>query len=333
MSTGTPEAGAPTSAAEAPTSDAGVPTPAARTALVTGAGRGLGRAVAVGLAAAGVRVAVLGRSAQSLAGVLAELQDDALAGGGGVPVVADVRDFDAVQEAVAAAEARLGAGIDLLVNNAGVIESVEVPIWEADPQQWWDVVDTDLRGPFHCVRAVVPGMLERGGGRVVDLSSGAGAADRPIYSAYCAAKAGLFRLAGNLHLAGYSRGLRAFEISPGVVRTDMTAGMAMHADRTAWTPVEALVDLVLAVASGRLDAWSGRFLRAGVDDPEQVAAQVPDGRARSLGVLPYGPDDPLAGLPGLGTPGAVRGGGTVPAPATTVSRGAGPGCRDRARRS
>jgi NAD(P)-dependent dehydrogenase (short-subunit alcohol dehydrogenase family) len=267
--------------------------PSARTVLVTGAGRGLGRAIAVGLAAAGVRVAVLGRTAQSLAGVLAALEDCAPAGGG-VPVVADVRDFDAVREAVVAAQAGLGGRIDLLVNNAGVIEPVEVPVWEADPDGWWQVVETDLRGPFHCVRAVVPGMLAHGGGRVVNLSSGAGAADREIYSAYCAAKAGLFRITGNLHLAGFGRGLRAFEISPGVVRTDMTAAMGMHVDRRDWTPVERLVELVVAVASGRLDAWSGRFLRAGFDDPEVLAGRGPGQKGRLLGVLPYGPEDPLA---------------------------------------
>jgi 3-oxoacyl-[acyl-carrier protein] reductase len=267
--------------------------PAARTALVTGAGRGLGRAIALGLAAAGVRVAVLGRTPPSLAGVLADLED-AAPGGGAVPVVADVRDLEGVRTAVSAAQAGLGGRIDLLVNNAGVIEPVEVPVWEADPDAWWRVVETDLRGPFHCVRAVVPGMLAHGGGRVVNLSSGAGAADREIYSAYCAAKAGLFRITGNLHLAGFELGLRAFEISPGVVRTDMTAAMAMHADRSDWTPVERLVELVVAVASGRLDAWSGRFLRAGFDDPEVLAGRGPGPKGRLLGVLPYGPEDPLA---------------------------------------
>jgi len=267
--------------------DAAPAPPSARTALVTGAGRGLGRALAVGLAGAGLRVAVLGRSAQSLDDVVAEL------GGEAVAVVADVRDYDAVQLAVAEAERGLDAGIDLLVNNAGVIESTEVPVWQADPQEWWDVVETDLRGPFHCVRAVVPGMIARGGGRVIDLNSGAGALDREIYSAYCAAKAGLFRITGNLHLAGFSRGLRAFEISPGVVRTDMTASMAMHRGRTDWTPVERLVELVVAVAAGRLDQWSGRFLRAGLDDPEVLSGVDPGPRGRLLGVLPYGPDDPL----------------------------------------
>ncbi len=150
-------------------------------------------------------------------------------------------------------------------------------------------------------------MLEAGGGRVVNLSSGAGADDRPVYSAYCAAKAGLFRLTGNLHLAGHDRGLRAFDVSPGVVRTDMTGSMAMHDDRTDWTPVAAVVDLVVAVARGELDAWSGRYLRAGVDTPASLAAAADDldDRARRLRVVPTGPDDPaVVEPPGASGPGS-----------------------------
>ena len=189
------------------------------------------------------------------------------------------------------------------MNSAGVIEPVEVPVWQADPDNWWDVVETDLRGPFHLIRAVVPGMIERGGGRVIDLSSGAGAGDREVYSAYCAAKAGLFRLAGNLHLAGFARGIRAFELSPGTVQTDMTASMPMHADRTDWTAPQQVLDLVLAVAEGKLDAWSGCFLRSGVDTVDSLrkaAQELADGSGvvpapnRRLAVIPWGPTDPLA---------------------------------------
>ncbi len=306
----------------------------ARVALVTGAARGLGRELALGLAAAGLRVGLLGRSRPGLEQVAGEVHEG---GGEAAVVIADVRSYPEVVAAVDEVERRLG-GIDLLVNNAGVIEAAEEPVWLADPDAWWQVVETDLRGPFHCVRAVVPGMLARGGGRVVDLNSGAGSDDRPVYSAYSAAKAGLFRVGGSLHEAGFARGMRAFEISPGVVRTDMTAAMALHAGRTAWTPPEALVALVLAVAAGRLDRWSGCFLRAGLDTPEAleavaggavagvtgataaagvtgataaagvtgataaagVAARVapgamtPGARARRLRVHPYGPADPLA---------------------------------------
>ena len=266
-------------------------------ALVTGAGRGLGREIALGLAEAGHAVALLGRSLSSLEPVARSITKR---GGRAAVAAADVRDYEAVVEAVSILRAELGP-VDLLVNNAGVIESDEVPVWEASPAEWWSVVETDLRGPFHLVRAVVPSMVERRSGRVIDLNSGAGATDREIYSAYCAAKAGLFRLSGNLHLAGSGRGIRAFEISPGTVESDMTHSMRMHDDRTDWTPVSALVELVVEVASGELDAWSGGFLRAGIDTPGSLKQAVlelggPDHvppNARRLAVVPYGESDPL----------------------------------------
>ncbi|HEY6795908.1 MAG TPA: SDR family oxidoreductase [Kineosporiaceae bacterium] len=270
--------------------------PAARVALVTGAGRGIGRAIAVGLGRAGVSVALLGRSPGALEDVAAEVASH---GVGASWAGADVRDYAQVHNAVERLEAVLG-DLDLLINNAGVIEPAEVPVWDAGPETWWHVVETDLRGPFHCVRAVVPGMIDRGGGRVINVSSGLGAGDRDVYSAYAAAKAGQFRITGSLHLAGYERGLRAFEISPGVVRTDMTSMMPAYVGRTDWTPVEKVVDLVVAAGAGRLDAWSGGFLRADIDTPETLdAAELRAGEpglpptARRLGILPYGPEDPL----------------------------------------
>jgi 3-oxoacyl-[acyl-carrier protein] reductase len=268
-------------------------------ALVTGAGSGIGRALAAGFAGAGYRVALLGRSAGPLEAVAAEVLT---LGAPALTVTADVTDPVAVTAAVGSVEADWGR-VDVLVNNAGVIDPVEVPVWEADPADWWRVVETDLRGPFHCVRAVVPGMLRRGGGRVVSLNSGAGAQDREIYSAYCAAKAGLFRITGNLDLAGFDRGLRAFEVSPGTVRTRMTARMPMHADRTEWTDMADVVAMVLATADGRLDPWSGCFLRAGIDTVDglaEAAARLGRGTpprvpapARRLLVTPWGDDDPL----------------------------------------
>jgi 3-oxoacyl-[acyl-carrier protein] reductase len=267
--------------------------PPARVALVTGASGGIGRQLAVGLAAAGLAVGLHGRDPARLEATRAAVEET------GAPyrvMSADVTDAAAVREAVDEVEGTLGP-VDLLVNNAGLIEASEVPVWEADVQEWRRVLEADLLGPFHCVRAVVPGMVARGGGRVVDLSSGAATRDSAVYSAYGAAKTGLFRVGGAVHAAGHDRGLRAFEVAPGVVDTAMTRGMAVHEGRTGWTAPEAVVDLVVAIARGQLDDWSGRFLRAGADDVatlRAVAARGLPAGARTLGVRPWGDDDPLA---------------------------------------
>lgn len=273
----------------------------ARTALVTGASRGIGRAIAVGLAAAGLDVALLARDAARLRDVADEM---AAAGAGrAVVVTADVTDADAVAAAVAAARSELG-GIDLLVNNAGRVDA-EVPLWEADPDEWWAILETNVRGPFLLARAVIPGMLARGGGRVVDLNSGAGSHDMVGASAYNASKTALLRLGANLHRSGHDRGLRTFEVSPGVVQTDMTGSMAMHRGRTEWTPVERTVEMVVAVARGELDAFSGAFLRvthdspaslrAALDDAARAGRTLPGPDGRRLRVTRWGDDDPMPG--------------------------------------
>ncbi len=265
---------------------------ASRTALVTGAARGIGLELARGLVDAGLSVVLLVRRAEAGERAAVTLRPRLAEGATCAVVVADVTDHAQVAAAVSRAREAVGP-IDLLINNAGVIEPSEVPAWEEDPATWRTVLEADLLGPFHCVRAVVPSMLEAGGGRVVNLSSGAGADDRAVYSAYCAAKAGLFRLTGNLHLAGHDRGLRAFDVSPGTVRTDMTGAMGIHEHRSEWTPVHAVLDLVVAVARGELDAWSGRYVRAGIDTPASLRAAEGelDDRSRRLRVLPHGPDD------------------------------------------
>ena len=294
MSAGTPDAGLPV----AREGDGAAVAPA-RTALVTGASRGIGRAIAQGLAAAGLDVVLLARDAQRLQAVADEISR----GGGGraVVVTADVADADAVSAAVVAAEEQVG-GIDLLVNNAGRVDA-EVPLWEADPDEWWGVVETNVRGPFLLARAVVPGMIARGGGRVVDLNSGAGSHDMVGASAYNASKTALLRLGANLHRSGHEHGLRTFEVSPGVVRTDMTGSMVMHRGRTEWTPVARTVEMVVAIARGELDAWSGAFVRVTHDSPASLraaldaadGADVPGPDGRRLRVTRWGDDDPMPG--------------------------------------
>ena len=265
-----------------------MPELSAHVALVTGASTGIGRALAEGLAARGMAVAGLARNEERLTTAMAEVA--AASGVRTLAVAADVTDRAAVDAAVARVADELGR-VDLLVNNAGLIDAAEVPLWEADPDQWWDVVASHVRGAQLMVRAVVPGMLARGHGRVVNLASGMSTRANRDYSAYSVAKTGLMRLTEALDLALQGSGVTAFDIAPGVVDTSMTRAMEMWRDFDDWTPPELVVELVAAIAAGELDAWSGRFLRAGRDDLETMKRLTPEGAARRLRLQPYGDAD------------------------------------------
>ncbi|MEU2350803.1 SDR family NAD(P)-dependent oxidoreductase [Modestobacter sp. NPDC049651] len=259
-------------------------------ALVTGASAGIGRHLAQGLAERGAAVAGLARTADRLTAAM----DDVAAATGArtLAVAADVTDPAAVAAAVARVTAELGP-VTLLVNNAGLIDAAEVPLWETDPAQWWSVVESQVRGPYLVAHAVLPGMVAAGGGRVIGLGSGLGTRGSDVYSAYSAGKSAQMRITEGLHLAGAEHGVRAFDVSPGVVDTAMTRAMPVHAGRTEWTHPEDVVALAVAIAAGELDQWSGRFLRAGSDDLAVLRAVQPDGDARRLRLRPYGDDDPV----------------------------------------
>ena len=240
-------------------------------AVVTGASRGIGHHVAEGLERAGYAVERGSRA------------------------VAEVTDAAAVERWVADIADRHGR-IDLVVNNAGVIDA-EVRIEESDPDEWWRTMEVNVLGPYLVTRFVMPHMVRAGGGRIVNLNSGAGTRAGEVASAYNVSKTALARITGSTHLSGAAHGIRAFDLAPGVVRTDMTLSMPSHEGRTEWTSPEEVVDLVLALASGDLDAWSGRMVRAGVDTP----ASLREGATRGLGdadrtiaLRPWGDDDPLS---------------------------------------
>lgn len=264
-----------------------------KVALVTGASRGIGAHIATALADDGYAVAAVARSEGSLSGLTDRLRG---CGATVLPLVCDVTDQDAVDGATRRVCNELGR-IDVLVNNAGLIEA-EVPIWEADPDQWWQVLVTNVRGPFLVTRAVAPVMIGQGGGRIININSGAGTRENPVLTAYTASKSALGRITGGTAAAGAEHGVLAFDLAPGVVQTDMTAAMDMHRDRTEWTDPADVTALVLALASGELDAWSGRMVRAGSDTVQMLREQAAQGladTARMVRLLPWGEDDPVAG--------------------------------------
>jgi NAD(P)-dependent dehydrogenase (short-subunit alcohol dehydrogenase family) len=260
-------------------------------ALVTGASTGIGRHLVEGLAARGMAVAGLARGEERLTTAMAEIA--AATGARTLAVAADVTDRESVAAAVARVVDELGR-VDLLVNNAGMADEFEVPLWEADPDQWWDVVTSHVKGSFLLCRTVVPWMVLRNRGRIVNLASGMSLRARPEYSAYSVAKSGLMRVTEALAGALEGSDVRAFDVAPGVVETEMTRSMPMWKGYTDWTPPEKVVEFVAAIAAGELDQWTGRFLRAGKDDVAALRAVTPTDTARQLRLGPYGNDDPLA---------------------------------------
>ena len=249
-------------------------------ALVTGAGRGFGRFFAEGLAKAGAAVAVVARSNGEIAETVRQIER---AGGRALAVAADVTDRRAIEKLAADVERQLGP-LDLLVNNAGVDDAVG-PLWAVDPDQWWREMDINLRGPFLCAHAVLPGMLERGRGRIINVASLGGTVARAHRSAYACSKAALIRLTECLTLETrqHAPGICAFAIHPGIVMTSMNEGHLRNPDVARWLPrmrglVETMGDgspepairLILFLASGQADALSGRFIDAEADDVEAL---------------------------------------------------------------
>jgi 3-oxoacyl-[acyl-carrier protein] reductase len=230
--------------------------------LVTGGGRGVGANVARRLAEAGMRVAVSARSADQVEAVAEEI--------GGLAVVADVSTRQEVEAMVAKVESELG-GIDLLVANAG-IAIWEDNAWEVEPADWWHVHEVNMLGVYLCCRAVIPEMIERGRGRIVITASGAAYLPGSKSTAYSSSKAAVTRFGETLALQLQPHGIPVFPISPGLVRTEMTEGA--FSDDAPWTPPEAAPELVLALASGRFDPLSGRYLHAEHDPPEELEQRV-----------------------------------------------------------
>jgi NAD(P)-dependent dehydrogenase (short-subunit alcohol dehydrogenase family) len=247
--------------------------------MVTGGGRGVGRAIAEDLAAAGAAVAVTARSADQLAETVRRIE---AAGGRAVAAPADVTDRAAVAGAVAGAERALGP-VDLLVNNAGTAAALG-PFWETDPDVWWRDAEVHVRGAVLCARAVLPGMVARRRGRIVNVVSAAGARATPYLSAYACAKAALLRLTDTLAAEAAPHGIAVFAASPGPVRTALLEAAAASPAGQRWLPQFARmlagggdlspargVRLVRFLAEGRADALSGRFFQPSDDLTALVA--------------------------------------------------------------
>jgi 3-oxoacyl-[acyl-carrier protein] reductase len=182
--------------------------------------------------------------------------------------------------------------VDLLVNNAPTGGTGGVS-WAKDPVAWWRVLEVNLLGPFLCSRAVLLGMCARGSGRIVNVSSNAAFFrleqdwDARIDSAYQASKAALVRLTDALAAEPRGFGVSVFAISPGMVKTEMTESVFADVwdDESVWTPPERTAELVTFLASGALDALSGRYIHAAADDWETMPGNAESILAEDLHTL------------------------------------------------
>lgn len=264
-----------------------------KVALVTGAGRGIGRAIALAYAREGARLAL---AARTLPEVQATAADARALGAEALALRADVSDWGDVQAMVAATLAEFGR-IDTLVNNAAVQTPIG-PLWENDPPAWMRAIDVNLGGVFLCCHAVLPAMIGQGEGKIINLSGGGATAPRPYFSAYAASKAAIVRLTETLAHEVRGHGIQVNAIAPGAIATDMTnevlaagaaAGEAARAEaartKAAGTAPEAAAGLAVFLASAESGRLSGRLISAVWDDWRDLASRVPAVMASDLYTL------------------------------------------------
>ncbi|MEO7703268.1 MAG: SDR family oxidoreductase, partial [Thermoflexales bacterium] len=174
--------------------------------------------------------------------------------------------------------------IDLLINNAGMTGKADQG-WEL-ADDWWRVIEVNLRGPVLCARAVLPGMIARKRGRIINVSSNAGIRPTPPYSAYSVSKAALIRLTDSLAEVTQDQGICVFGISPGMVKTAMTRAMPiMDAKPEAdWVAPELAAELCVFLASGQADRLSGRYVHV-LDDIRELVRRADEIEANDLYAL------------------------------------------------
>jgi NAD(P)-dependent dehydrogenase (short-subunit alcohol dehydrogenase family) len=241
-------------------------------AVVTGGGRGIGRAIARSLGQAGASVAVVARTPSDVEATAAMLREG---GGDAVGIRADVTDGASVDRTMREVERSLGP-VTILVNCAGTCGAIG-PLWEIEPDDWRRDLDASLLGTFLCARAVLPAMVARRSGRVINLSSYAATRATPYIAAY-----------GETAPFGVS----VFAMTPGRVRTAMTEYMLDFQTGRRWSvmptgewlPAERAGALAVVLASGRADALTGRFIHV-LDDVEELVRRADEIRRNDLYVL------------------------------------------------
>jgi NAD(P)-dependent dehydrogenase (short-subunit alcohol dehydrogenase family) len=222
--------------------------------FITGASRGLGRALARGFAKAGARLVLCARGEADLAAVQEELGGEVMAG------AVDVTDEDGVAALVSRAADRLGP-VSVLVNNASILGQ-RVPLREQSVDDWREVIDVNVTGTLLPIQAVLPGMRSAGRGSIINVSSGVGNVARKRWGAYAVSKWGVEALSRNLALEEEEAGIRVNIVDPGRLRTEMRRAAYPEEDPLKPAPPEDAVPVFLWLASARSEGVSGERFHA-----------------------------------------------------------------------
>jgi len=227
-----------------------------KTVFITGASRGIGESAARIFVQAGANVALVARSRDRIEAIADDLGPQAIA------LTCDVADFSQVEAAVQATVEKFG-GLDVLINNAGMIEPIS-HLADSDPTGWGQVIDINLKGVYHGMRAALPVMRSAGGGSVLTISSGAAHGPVEAWSHYCASKAAANMLTRCVDKEERTNGIRAIGLSPGTVATEMQheikASGVNPVSKLDWSdhiPPEWPARCLLWMCSAEADIWLG----------------------------------------------------------------------------
>lgn len=227
-----------------------------KTVFITGASRGIGESAARIFVQAGANVALVARSRDRIEAIADELGPQAVA------LTCDVADFSQVEAAVQATVETFG-GLDVLINNAGMIEPIS-HLADSDPAGWGQVIDINLKGVYHGMRAALPVMQSAGGGSILTISSGAAHGPVEAWSHYCASKAAVNMLTRCVDKEERTNGIRAIGLSPGTVATEMQheikASGVNPVSKLDWSdhiPPEWPARCLLWMCSAEADIWLG----------------------------------------------------------------------------
>jgi len=262
-------------------------------AIVTGGGRGFGQAIAKALAANGCAVTVTSRTASQVAETAAAIGAE---GGRALGLQADVNSQADWERVVRETESKLGP-VTLLVANAALSDPAG-PVYEADPDVWQKTLDTNVMGSMRGARAVLPGMVARGKGRMIIISTSSALAATPYTSPYRVSKAALLRLAEILALEVKDHGISVFSIHPGVINSTILDSAARTDEGRRWVPhfaamvesgraftgTDQCAECCVFLASGAADGLSGRYVSA-TEDYRVLAARADEIREKDLQVL------------------------------------------------